>query len=126
MKEQQRKQDDNKMIQNIKNKHTEAEKEEIFNDDDDDRMPGKKNDPFNEMRETKTGFGAKVKKDYAPGGHEAEHADRDEEGEPAAGRDLEEVGAEEGCIDHEETRRTGRSNDRAAPVANGGAFNCRQ
>ena len=61
------------MVQKIKNTHAQAEKEEIFNDDDEDRMPGgKKGDPFNEMRETKTGFGAKVKKDYAPGHHEAE------------------------------------------------------
>jgi hypothetical protein len=41
-----------------------AENEEIFNDDDDDLQPrgGKKgggDDLFNEMRETRTGFGAK-------------------------------------------------------------------
>jgi len=44
------------------------EKEEIFNDDDEDGDGKAKDKIFSEMRETRTGFGAKgAKNDYSPG-----------------------------------------------------------
>lgn len=61
------------MIDAIIEGHTKAENEEIFNDDEERIVTKEKKGEFNEMRETRTGFGAKVnKKDYAPGLHEAE------------------------------------------------------
>ena len=61
-----------------------AENEEIFNDDDDPQPRGKKgggDDLFNEMRETRTGFGAKGAKkagDFkAEGGLQPEDDDED-------------------------------------------------
>jgi hypothetical protein len=60
---------DQEVINTIKETHKKAENEEIFNDDEDRQAKkvGGEKDPFNEMRETRTGFGAKVKKDYSPG-----------------------------------------------------------
>lgn len=92
-----------------------AENEEIFNDDDD---RGKKGDDlFNEMRETRTGFGAKVNKggknDYQPGKHESEGGlqpgddeddedvgeDEDEEDDGEEGVDVDDEDEDEGS-DH--------------------------
>lgn len=43
------------VIEQLKDKHAKDQKNEIF--EDDEHIDGKK---FNEMRETKTGFGAKA------------------------------------------------------------------
>lgn len=104
--DQKRKKEDQQNINKIKDTHAMAEQEEIFNDDGEERVGGKK-DPFNEMRETKTGFGANVKKDYAPGQHEAEgglQPDEDEdEDEEELGEDEEEDDDGEGLdVDDEE------------------------
>ena len=68
-----------------------AENEEIFNDDDEPQPRGKGksgggDDLFNEMRETRTGFGAKGnaggKKDFkAEGGLQPDDEDEDDEEE---------------------------------------------
>lgn len=93
LKDQQRKEKERKVIDTIKDKHTKQENEELFNDDDEDRPNGKKGDPFNEMRETKTGFGAKGIKGYeAEGGLQPDDEDEDEE----------EVGEDEDDDDEEE------------------------
>lgn len=75
-----------------------AEDQEIFNDDE-DRGKGD-GDVFGQMRETRTGFGAKVnKKDYSPGQHAAEgglQPDDDEDDEDLGDEDEDEEGGEEG------------------------------
>ena len=68
LKESQRKKEDEAVIGVIRKGH-EAEIEGELLDDE----GGKKNgDKFKEMRETRTGFGANVKKDHSPGQHMAE------------------------------------------------------
>ena len=77
------------------------ENEEIFNDDGDRGKRG--NDPFNEMRETKTGFGAKVKKEYSPGQLAAEGGLEPEDDDDDVGEDEdEEEGDEEVDVDEDE------------------------
>jgi clusterin-associated protein 1 len=69
LKDTQRKEDQKKMIGRIKGEQAKKDHNEIFNDDE-ERANGKggKDDMFSEMRETKTGFGAKVnKKEFNPG-----------------------------------------------------------
>ena len=62
---------------------------------------GNKSSGFNEMRETRTGFGAKLKKDYSPGeaavegglqpdDEEDEDVDEDEDDEVEEGNEVEE------------------------------------
>ena len=59
LQEEKTKKEDAKMIENLQNVQRRAENEEIFNDDDDDGTNKKQKDKlFNEMRETRTGFGA--------------------------------------------------------------------
>ena len=65
LKDAQRKEKDQKAIGKMKEDHIKKQKEEIFNDDDDEG--GQKDGPYNEMRETRTGFGAKGKNNYSPG-----------------------------------------------------------
>lgn len=74
MKDSIRKEEQQKLIGKIKIDQQKKDHNEIYNDDE-ERNNGKagKDDVFNEMRETRTGFGAKVnKKDYNPGQHNAE------------------------------------------------------
>ena len=96
-----RKQEQNQIINHIKNTHDQEGREEIFNDDEDGGLRGTKGDGLNEMRETRTGFGAKggngpmggPKKEFNPGAHNAEgglQPEDDDEDE-----DVEEVGDEE-------------------------------
>ena len=62
LQEVKRRKEDQKVIENLQMNQKRAENEEIFNDDDDPQPRGKKgggDDLFNEMRETRTGFGAK-------------------------------------------------------------------
>lgn len=61
--ETKRKKENEKVINAIKSGH-EAEIEGELINDEEDRKNGER---FNEMRETRTGFGAKVKKDMSPG-----------------------------------------------------------
>jgi hypothetical protein len=82
----------------MKNMHDQEGREGIFNDDDDGVVPSKDKSEFSEMRETRTGFGAKggvagPKKEFNPGQHNAEgglQPDDEEEDE-----DVEEDGEEE-------------------------------
>ena len=53
------------VIEKLKDQHAKNQKDEIFEEDDDNRGVNQK---FNEMRETKTGFGAKNGKSYAAEG----------------------------------------------------------
>lgn len=92
-----------------------AENEEIFNDDDERAAAkgGKGDELFNEMRETRTGFGAKMAKgggkgDYQPGKHhEAEGGlqpdeDDDEDGEGVDDDEDEDDGEEGVDVDDDE------------------------
>lgn len=81
-----RRKEDQKVIENLQANQKRAENEEIFNDDEDrvDRGGKKGDDLFNEMRETRTGFGAKGgnagKKDFkAEGGLQPDDDDEDED-----------------------------------------------
>ena len=91
-----RKQEQNQIINHIKTTHDQEGREEIFNDEDDGPARGKGGDQFSEMRETRTGFGAKnaaAKKEFNPGQHNAEgglQPEDDDEDE-----DVEEDGEEE-------------------------------
>ena len=81
--EKARERENKKVIEAIKTGH-EAEIEGELINDEEDRKNG---DRFNEMRETRTGFGAKVKKDMSPGqmqavgGLEPDDDDEEEVGE---------------------------------------------
>lgn len=59
LQEEKRKKEDKKVIENFQNQKKRAENEEIFNDDDDGGDKKSKDKLFSEMRETRTGFGAK-------------------------------------------------------------------
>lgn len=75
LQEEKRKKEDAKLIENLQNNQRKAENEEIFNDDEDDGTTNKKQKDklFNEMRETRTGFGAAgAQKNFKPGTHAAE------------------------------------------------------
>ena len=54
LKDSQRRAKQEKVIEKLKDQHIKNQKDEIFEDDVDEN-----NAKFNEMRETKTGFGAK-------------------------------------------------------------------
>ena len=56
IKDNQRRQNQEKVIERLKVQHLKNQKDEIFEDDGDEQNDSK----FNEMRETKTGFGAKM------------------------------------------------------------------
>ena len=117
LQEVKRKKEDQKVIENLQLNQKRAENEEIFNDDDDPQPRGKGkqgtgDDLFNEMRETRTGFGAKGgntgKKDFkAEGGLQPDDEDEDEEDlgeddeeeEGGEGVDVEDDEEEEGS-DH--------------------------
>jgi len=79
LKDTQRRKKQEEIISKFKDKHLKDQKEEIFEDaEDDDRANEAK---FKEMRETKTGFGAKVGGNYkAEGGLEPEDDEEEEEG----------------------------------------------
>jgi clusterin-associated protein 1 len=65
LKESQSKANENKVIKSLQDKQRKTENEEIFNDEDGDAKGG---DPFDKMRETRTGFGSKAEgKQYSPG-----------------------------------------------------------
>ena len=92
LKEVQRKREDEAVINMIKTGH-EAEIEGELLDED-----GKKNgDRFQEMRQTRTGFGAGMKKEISPGQHQAEGGL-----EPDDDEDEEEVGEDEDDEDQDE------------------------
>ena len=104
LQEVKRRKEDQKVIENLQMNQKRAENEEIFNDDDDPQPRGAKggksggsDDLFNEMRETRTGFGAKGgnkgKGDFkAEGGLQPD--DDDEEDEDVGEDDEEEEGGE--------------------------------
>ena len=76
LKDSQRRAKQEQVIEKLKDQHLKNQKDEIFEDDPDDPA----NDKFNEMRETKTGFGAKVNGNYgAEGGLEPDDDDSDGE-----------------------------------------------
>jgi hypothetical protein len=64
LKDSQRKKKAEAVIEKLKDQHAKNQKDEIFEDDEDARA----NQKFNEMRETKTGFGAKGGAAYAAEG----------------------------------------------------------
>lgn len=83
LKDSQRRAKQEKVIEKLKDQHLKNQKDEIFEDDVDDQQDEK----FNEMRETKTGFGAKGQY-QAEGGLEPddeESDDDDEDGEDVGG-----------------------------------------
>jgi len=99
LQEVKRRKEDQKVIENLQLNQKRAENEEIFNDDDDPQPRGKKggsDDLFNEMRETRTGFGAKGAKkanDFkAEGGLQPD--DDDEDGGDVGEDDEEDDGGE--------------------------------
>lgn len=57
LKDSQRRKKQEEVIGRLKDQHMRTQKEEIFEEDDEDKGTSSK---FNEMRETKTGFGAKM------------------------------------------------------------------
>lgn len=62
------------VIEQLKDKHAKDQKNEIF--EDDEHIDGKK---FNEMRETKTGFGAKAQYKQEGGLQPGDESEEDEE-----------------------------------------------
>jgi clusterin-associated protein 1 len=115
LQEVKRRKEDQKVIENLQLNQKRAENEEIFNDDEDGgagaghRKKGD-GDLFSEMRETRTGFGAKGgaqgKKEFkAEGGLQPEDDEEDEEGldeddeEGGEGVDVEDDEEDEGS-DH--------------------------
>lgn len=82
LKDSQRRAKQEKVIEKLKDQHLKNQKDEIFEDDAEDAQQDAK---FNEMRETKTGFGAKGQY-HAEGALEPEdeESDDDEEGDEDA------------------------------------------
>ena len=76
LKDSQRRAKQEKVIEKLKDQHLKNQKDEIFEDDADDMNDAK----FNEMRETKTGFGAKGQY-QAEGGLEPEDEESDDDDE---------------------------------------------
>ena len=86
-KDSQRRQNQEKVIEKLKVQHLKNQKDEIFEDDGEDNA-----DKFNEMRETKTGFGAKMAgNNYAQEGRLDQGDDDESEGEDDDG-DGDDVG----------------------------------
>jgi clusterin-associated protein 1 len=112
LQEDKRKKEDQKVIANLQLNQKRAENEEIFNDDDDRQARAGKgkadDDLFNEMRETRTGFGAKggaqaKKGDFKASGGLQPEDDEDEEDEDVGEDEEEDDGGEgEGIEDEEE------------------------
>ena len=100
LQEVKRRKEDAKVIESLQMNQKRAENEEIFNDDDEPgaRKAGKGEDLFNEMRETRTGFGAKgakeQKKDFKAEG--ALHPDDEEEDDEDVGEDEDDEEGQEG------------------------------
>lgn len=103
--EEKRKNDMSNQWKKFKDDHDKKmeEENEVFAEDEDHKANGKKmgkgDEIFNEMRETRTGFGAKVKKEFNPGLHNAEgglQPDDDEEDEDVEDDGDEEEDGEEG------------------------------
>ena len=93
LKDSQRRAKQEQVIEKLKDQHLKNQKDEIFEDDPDDPA----NDKFNEMRETKTGFGAKVNGNYAAEGG-LEPDDDDSDGEDIGDEEEEdgEIGDDDG------------------------------
>lgn len=88
-KDTQRRQNQEKVIERLKVQHLKNQKDEIFEDDGEENADSK----FNEMRETKTGFGAKmVGGGYAQEGRLDQGDDDDSEGEDDEGDDNDDIG----------------------------------
>lgn len=75
LKDSQRRAKQEKVIERLKDEHAKNQKDEIFEDDVDEQNDAK----FNEMRETKTGFGAKGQHYQQEGGLEPDDEDSDED-----------------------------------------------
>lgn len=66
LKDNQRRKKQEEVINKLKDQHLKTQKDEIFEEDEEDKSNNQK---FNEMRSTKTGFGAKMQGQYnAEGG----------------------------------------------------------
>ena len=89
-KDTQRRQNQEKVIERLKVQHLKNQKDEIFEDDGEENADSK----FNEMRETKTGFGAKMVGggNYAQEGRLDQGDDDDSEGEDDEGDDNDDIG----------------------------------
>ena len=95
LKDSQRKKKAEAVIEKLKDEHAKNQKDEIFEEDEDNTRT---TDKFNEMRETKTGFGAKSGAYQAEGGlqpedesegDEEEDVEEDEEGDDGIDQDDE-------------------------------------
>ena len=103
------------MIQKIKEEQAKKDKKDIFNDDEDFTNGKQGDEMFNEMRETRTGFGAKVKKEFNPGQHNAEGGLQPEDDDEEEDEDVEDDGddgddGEEG-VDVDEDEDAGSDHD---------------
>lgn len=65
LKDAQRKKKAEAVIDRLKDEHAKNQKDEIFEEDEDAAGQRRANQQFNEMRQTKTGFGAKGGASYA-------------------------------------------------------------
>eukprot|EP00347_Sterkiella_histriomuscorum_P004037 403361986 len=110
LQEEKRRKEDEKVFQNLWNKERKAENEELFNDEDEEGGPVSKTQKdklFNEMRETRTGFGAKAGGAAKNGNFKAEgglQPDDDDDDEDVGDDEDEEDGDEQddGQIDDDE------------------------
>ena len=93
LKDNQRRLKQEKVIEKLKDQHLKNQKDEIFEEDADDPNGA----PFNEMRETKTGFGAKGQY-QAEGGLEPDDESEDEDDGEDIGDDGEDD--EDDASDH--------------------------
>mmetsp|Transcript_11983 Transcript_11983/g.11861 ORF Transcript_11983/g.11861 Transcript_11983/m.11861 type:complete len:278 (-) Transcript_11983:38-871(-) len=106
LKESLRNEEQKKVINVIKGQQAAKDHKEIFNDDEDFASGKKGEEMFNEMRETRTGFGAKMnnKKEFNPGQHNAEGGlQPDDDDSDDVEEDGEEDDGEEGVdVDEDE------------------------
>lgn len=96
LKDSQRRAKQEKVIEKLKDQHIKNQKDEIFEDDVDEN-----NAKFNEMRETKTGFGAKGQYQQE-GGLEPddEDSDEDEEGDEDGEMGEDQDASDDDASDH--------------------------
>ena len=99
LKDTQRRQKQEEVISKLKDQHLRTQKEEIFEDHDDEDNSNA--DRFNEMRETKTGFGAKQQyQQHAEGGLEP---DEEEDSDEDVDDDGEDVDVDDGEEDDDQS-----------------------
>lgn len=95
LKDSQRKQKADAVIEKLKDQHARDQKNEIF--EDDDHIGSKK---FNQMRETKTGFGAKAQYQQEGGLQPEDESDEGEDDEDEEGEGIDQDDEEDEESDH--------------------------